>query len=192
MEYVLYVVAVTCMYVERNLVDVYRAGRFNFSTDCRLLSVIQLPHACSPYSHVLCTSSPLLHHSDHTLSYSYSLLSSPPSNNTQGLALIPVSAFYTPEHSHLSGKVVRFCFGKVRLEHMPQATTAVLLLLRHCVVYCIEWLCSACFQLELQTRMLQDITIQGERQQERRDQLLLLYFCHLVDLTSVMSFSIPV
>ena len=32
---------------------------------------------------------------------------------TQGLGAIPPSAFYSPEHSHLSGKYIRFHFAKV-------------------------------------------------------------------------------
>lgn len=52
--------------------------------------------------------------SPHTLTHTHSSPSLCTSSNTQGVALIPVSAFYTPEHSHLSGMMVRFCFGKVR------------------------------------------------------------------------------
>lgn len=31
---------------------------------------------------------------------------------TKGVAAIPPTAFYSPEHSHLSGKLIRFCFCK--------------------------------------------------------------------------------
>lgn len=60
------------------------------------------------------------HHSDHMSHRTRILLTLPKSSNTQGLALIPVSAFYTSEHSHLGSKMVRFCFGKVRPEHIKQ------------------------------------------------------------------------
>ena len=33
----------------------------------------------------------------------------------QGLGAIPPSAFYSPEHSHLSGKYIRFHFAKVHI-----------------------------------------------------------------------------
>ena len=46
---------------------------------------------------------------------------------------------------------------------MSQATTAVLLFGGTASSYCIEWLCSTCVQLELQTRMLQYITTQGRK-----------------------------
>ena len=35
-------------------------------------------------------------------------------SHLQGIASIPPSAFYGPDHTHISGKLLRFCFCKVQ------------------------------------------------------------------------------